>query len=240
MRGVHGLEGWRWLFAIEGIVTGTIGLLSYFYLPPSPTETASHFRGPKGWFDVHEEKILVNRILRDDPSKGQMHNRQGLSLKAIWRCLMDYHMWPIYAIGLTWQVPTQPLSSYLTLQLRAAGFDTFQTNLLVVPAHLLFIFQLLFWTWLSERINQRFLIGCLSQLWCLPLLIALELLPGDASAWTKWALSSLMVGHVYVHAILVAITSRNAGSVRLRTIASALYNMMVQTCNIISSNVSVI
>lgn len=37
---------------------------------------------------------------------------------------------------------------------------------------------------------------------------------------------------------LVAMTSRNAGSVRTRTVGTALYNMCVQTSNIISSNVS--
>ena len=36
----------------------------------------------------------------------------------------------------------------------------------------------------------------------------------------------------------VALTSRNAGSVRTRTVGSAIYNMAVQTSNIISSNVS--
>lgn len=50
-------------------------------------------------------------------------------------------------------------------------------------------------------------------------------------------LSTLLVGHPYVHAILVAITSRNAGTVRTRTVASALYNMCVQASSIISSNI---
>jgi hypothetical protein len=36
---------------------------------------------------------------------------------------------------------------------------------------------------------------------------------------------------------IVAMTSRNAGSVRTRTVGSALYNMCVQTSNIIASNV---
>ena len=102
---------------------------------------------------------------------------------------------------------------------------------------MLFIGQLLFWTWLSEKINQRFLIGLFSQLWALPLLIALELLPASTPAWPRWAVATLMVGHPYVHAILVAITSRNAGTVRTRTVASAFYNMCVQASSIISSNI---
>ena len=73
MRGIDGVAGWRWLFALEGCATGLIGVATYFYLPPSPTQTASRFRGKNGWFSEREEKIMVNRILRDDPSKGQYH-----------------------------------------------------------------------------------------------------------------------------------------------------------------------
>ncbi|KAF2272799.1 MFS general substrate transporter [Westerdykella ornata] len=237
LRGFHGMEGWRWLFALEGMLTGLIGIVSWFYLPPSPTQTASRFRGKDGWFNEHEEKIMVNRILRDDPSKGGMHNRQALSFRMLWDCLADYHMWFIYLIGLTWLIPTQPMNAYLTLQLRSLGFDTFETNLLTIPAYVLFILQLLFWTWLSERLNERFLIALLSQVWTLPLVIALEVLPKAVSPWSRWVISTLMVGHPYVHAILVAITSRNAGSVRTRTVASAMYNMCVQASNIIAVNI---
>ncbi|KAL6708363.1 hypothetical protein ACN47E_003287 [Coniothyrium glycines] len=237
LRGHHGLEGWRWLFAIEGALTGVIGIVSYFYLPPSPTQTASKFRGKDGWFNEHEEKIMVNRVLRDDPSKGDMHNRQALSIKAIGRCLMDYHMWPLYLVGLSWLIPNNPMQAYLTLQLRAVGFKTFETNLLTIPAYTLFILQLLFWTWLSERWNERFLTALASQFWSLPLLIALAVLPKATSPWVKWALSCLLVGHPYMHAILVALGSRNAGTVRTRTVASALYNMSVQASSIIASNI---
>ena len=239
LRGHNGMAGWRWLFALEGTVTGLIGIASWFYLPPSPTQTASYFRGKDGWFNEHEEKIMVNRVLRDDPSKGDMHNRQGLGFRQFYLCVTDWHMWPIYLIGLSWLIPNNPLTAYLTLQLRAVGFDTFETNLLTIPAYVLFILQLLFWTWLSGKLNERFLIGLVSQIWALPLLIALRVIPASTSAWAKWALSSLMVGHPYVHAILVAITSRNAGTVRTRTVASAFYNMCVQASSIIGSNVSI-
>ncbi|KAJ4986082.1 hypothetical protein SVAN01_08455 [Stagonosporopsis vannaccii] len=140
LRGFHGMAGWRWLFAMEGCNTGLIGIVSWFYLPASPTQTAvksgwNPFRGKAGWFSEHEEKIMVNRIIRDNPSKGDLHNRQS------------------------------------------------------------------------------------------------------AGPWTKWALSCLLVGHPYMHAILVALGSRNAGTIRTRTVASSFYNMSVQMSSIIASNI---
>ena len=69
LRQQTGWAGWRWLFLIEGALTALIGLTSWFYLPPSPYQTASWFRGRNGWFSEREEKIIANRILRDDPSK---------------------------------------------------------------------------------------------------------------------------------------------------------------------------
>nr|OQO16933.1 hypothetical protein B0A51_13851 [Rachicladosporium sp. CCFEE 5018]OQO27164.1 hypothetical protein B0A51_05159 [Rachicladosporium sp. CCFEE 5018] len=237
MRGINGLPGWAWLFALEGTLTGIIGVISWFYLPPSPTQTTSKFRGKDGWFNEREEKIMVNRILRDDPSKGSMHNRQALTPKMLWRCFCDYHMWPIYLIGICWLLPSVPISAYLTLNLKAIGFKTFTTNLLVIPAYVLFIINLLFFTWLTERLNERFLLASISQWVPLPLLIALECLPATRSHWVTYALSVLLFAQPYFHAVLVAITSRNAGSVRTRTVASALYNMTVQAGNIIGSNI---
>ncbi|MCJ1230111.1 hypothetical protein MMC12_006782 [Toensbergia leucococca] len=238
LAGVYGMAGWQWLFAIEGAITALIGIISYFYLPPSPTQTASFFRGKNGWFSEREEIIMVNRILRDDPSKGDMHNREAVGFTLLWKALTDYDMWPIYILGLTWSIPGTPATNYLTLTLRAIGFDTFITNLLTIPAFALFFCQLIFWTWLSEKINNRFLIVVVCQVWFLPLLIALEFLPGGKSEqWARYAINVMLVGYPYIQAILVALTSRNAGSVRTRTVGSAIYNMTVQASQIISANI---
>lgn len=43
---------------------------------------------------------MVNRVLRDDPSKSDMHNREGLTVKMIWTALKDWRLWPIYSLGL--------------------------------------------------------------------------------------------------------------------------------------------
>lgn len=43
---------------------------------------------------------MVNRVLRDDPHKSDMHNREGLDVKMIWECLQDWRLWPIFVLGL--------------------------------------------------------------------------------------------------------------------------------------------
>ena len=98
----------------------------------SPTQTRSWYR-PKGWFTEREEVIMVNRILRDDPSKGDMHNRQAVDLKLLWGSITDFDLWPIYLIGLTFGIPPGPPDQYLTLNLRNLGFDVFDSNLLSIP-----------------------------------------------------------------------------------------------------------
>ncbi|KAJ5706613.1 hypothetical protein N7488_006414 [Penicillium malachiteum] len=237
MRGIGGWEGWRWLFALEGAGTALIGFISWFYLPPSPTETASWFRGKDGWFNEREEVIMVNRVLRDDPGKGGMHNREGLTLKLLWDSLMDYDLWPLYLISLTMLIPTNPESAYLTFFLKSLGFNTFQVNLLIIPGYLIFLVQLVFWTWVSEKINNRMAIVLFYSVWCLPLLLALETLPSTASPWSWYVITVLVIGHPYVHSMNVSLVSRNAGSVRTRTVGSAVYNMICQAGSIVSSNI---
>jgi hypothetical protein len=44
---------------------------------------------------------LRHRILRDDPTKSDMHNREGLTIGMIWNAVCDWRMWPIYVLGIT-------------------------------------------------------------------------------------------------------------------------------------------
>ncbi|RSH89767.1 hypothetical protein EHS25_001839 [Saitozyma podzolica] len=231
LEGYGGRAGWRWLFLFEGLLTLAIGVASFFMMPPSPTQTKAWFR-PKGYFTEREEKIIVNRVLRDDPSKGDMHNRQGLSPKMLWKALTDYDMWPIYAIGLTFQVPASPPSAYFTLSLRHLGFSTFQVNLLGIPITVVGMFTLLGITWSSEYFNERALHGLICQAWCLPFLIIEYLDAGTLGNWAQYGVIGLLLSH----AIQVAWGSRISNSVRTRTVSAAAYNMFVQISNIIASN----
>jgi hypothetical protein len=80
-------------------------------MPASAVQTKTWFR-PKGWFTDRELSIVVNRVLRDDPSKGggsacatsegyglqylgDMNNRQAITPRRLWEACKDYDLWPV-------------------------------------------------------------------------------------------------------------------------------------------------
>jgi hypothetical protein len=194
MRGIHGYEGWRWLFLLEGIIMLSIGIWSIFMMAPSPTQTKRWYR-KDGWFNEREEKILVNRILRDDPSKCDMHNRQAITPKLLWKSLKDWELWPIYLFGLIWEIPPGPPDQYLTLTLRELDFDTFNANLLSIPAQAGGAIMMMITTYLSEKWDSRALFGMFTQFWYLPNLIAMAVLPSTASAWAQYAVVTALLSY---------------------------------------------
>lgn len=201
--GVHGLAGWRWLFLVEGIITFSVGFAAFFLMPASAVQTKTWYR-PNGWFNDREVGIVVNRVLRDDPSKGDMHNRMAITPRRLWHALKDYDLWPLYALGLIVYIPLSPPGTYLTLILRQLGFSTFNTNLLTIPSTVVGIFTLLGITWISERVNERSLVAMLQPIWSLPCIIALRWWPGALSnAWGTYALITVLLSYPYCHAIIV-------------------------------------
>ncbi|EPE30619.1 MFS general substrate transporter [Glarea lozoyensis ATCC 20868] len=236
MRGVDGKEGWRWLFLIEALISVTIGFASFFFLVPGPTQTKTKWN-PKGYFTEREEKIIVNRVLRDDPSKGDMHNRQGISLKQLWQSLSDYDLWPIYVIGILFQIPEGPPKSYLTLTLKHIGFSTFNTTLLGIPITIFSSLNMLWVTYLTERFQQRAYVGALSQLWVLPLLVIEYTSVQSLSNWGQYAVLFFLLAQPSVHAAQVGWCSRLSNAVRTRAVSACLYNITIQLSGIASSNI---
>ncbi|KAI1258674.1 MFS general substrate transporter [Xylariaceae sp. FL1019] len=235
LRGVAGMAGWRWLFLIEGLITLSVGVISFFMMPASAAQTKAWYR-PNGWFTDREVSIVVNRVLRDDPSKGDMHNRQAITPSRLWNCLKDFDLWPLYALGLICYIPQGPLQQYITLVLRSTGFSTFNTNLLGIPASVTHIIFLILLTWLSEKLNERTWVSSLQNWWMLPCFIALRFWPGAfTDKWGTYALVVTVLSYPYCHAILVGWVSKNSNNVGSRSVSAALYNMTVQAGTVIST-----
>ncbi|KAM0748405.1 MFS general substrate transporter [Meredithblackwellia eburnea MCA 4105] len=228
--------GWRWLFLIEGIITLLVGIFAAFWLPPSPTQTKGSIRGKDGWFNEREETIIVTRVLRDDPTKSSMHNRQAIGFIDLWKSFTDFDHWPLYALGLTTFIAAGTVNAYFTLILKSLGFSTFHTNLLIIPSQVLFILFNLGLSALARRLDERTFVASIGSWWQLIFFIVLVAIPNQG-AWTKYAVLTLLLAYPYAHPILVSWNSTISGSVRTRSVSASLYNIMVQLGSIISSNI---
>ncbi|KAI7784113.1 hypothetical protein LA080_010425 [Diaporthe eres] len=225
-------------FIPDGLFTLIVGLLAFGLMPAGSFQTASWFRGKAGWFDEREQTIIVNRVLREDPSKSNMHNRQPVTPKLLWQSLKDFDLWPLYILGLAFQIPMTPQTQYLTLTLKGLGSDTFQTNLLTIPYYAGHIVSMLIFTYLGEIWNELTFTAMIGQIWSPPFLICLVVLNlATINRWALYAVLVLLLVYPNAHPIQVGWNSRNSNAVRSRTVSAACYNMFVQAGGIISSNI---
>ncbi|EKD17151.1 allantoate permease [Drepanopeziza brunnea f. sp. 'multigermtubi' MB_m1] len=125
MCGVLGLAGWRWLFLLEGL-----NILLFRRRSSSVLKVGSR--------TTRLIRIVVNRVLRYDPSKGPKTictavKPSRLVGSGLWNAARDYGIWPLYAIGLVAYIRQSPTATYISLNLKSLGFSTFNVNLLSIP-----------------------------------------------------------------------------------------------------------
>ncbi|KAF9883383.1 hypothetical protein FE257_003550 [Aspergillus nanangensis] len=236
MRGTHGKPGWFWLFLIDGLITFVIGLFAFFYLPQSPTHTQSALC-PRSWYTERQETIMINRLLRDDPSKGLTHIKERATLQDVLNAWSDKSMWGLYFIGLVAYIPQNPVQAYLSLTLKRLGFSTFDSNMLSIPSAALQIVLMLGLAKSSEYFGERTLHCVIGEFWSLPLLAALLGLPDYGYNWPRFAIGTLISGYPYFHPIVSAWISENTFDVKKRAITAATYNVIVQVGAVIASQI---
>ncbi|KAF9074342.1 MFS general substrate transporter [Rhodocollybia butyracea] len=218
LRGVSGLEGWKWLFLVDGIITVVVSVLTWFYLPRNATRTRGGIRGWKPWFSEREVRIAVTRLVRDDPSKRQYESRvQWADIKD---AATDFGLWGhllITVIGLT---PTSPLSVYLPSVIKTFDFSVFVANALTAPPYVLQCCTTVLFIWHSDKFCERGYHGAFGAAWQLAGWILLRVLPTDTSKGVRYFAALLVTCWPYTHPLNIAWMSENTGSIGKRTLAS--------------------
>jgi hypothetical protein len=137
---------------------------------------------------------MVNRIIREDPSKSSMHNREPLTPRLLWKSMTDFDLWPIYILGLNFQTPMSTPANYLTLSLKGLGFDTFGTNLLVIPSKVFHVITMLGITYLAEIFGELTFTALIGQIWALPFLLFINLVDiNEINKWVAWVVMTALL-----------------------------------------------
>ncbi|CDK25300.1 unnamed protein product [Kuraishia capsulata CBS 1993] len=229
--GLHGKEGWRWLFLFDGLITLAIGIAAFFFMVPGPTQTKTKFN-PNGIFTEREEKIITNRLLRDDPSKSDMHNREGITVKQFFKTLSDFDLWPVLILSFVFEIPQNPIKRYLNINLKKLNFSRNTIIYLNIPIEAMCSITLVGITLLSEAVNERSLVCIIPQLWILIVVVVEYVHASTLKPWAQYAIMFFAIGNPSAQAIIVSWCSRVSYSVRARAISAPMSNIAVQLAGI--------
>lgn len=83
MEGIGGLDGWRWIFIIEGLITVVLGIILPFIMLESPDKAR--------FFTDQEREYYVTRLAKDYNTGGK--DAEKFQWKYLLQALKD---WKIY------------------------------------------------------------------------------------------------------------------------------------------------
>jgi MFS family permease len=143
MNGVGGLEGWRWLFIVEGCVTVVLCVVIYFLLPDD-FETA---------YFLNEDDRALMRIRKE--MNVRYSGKEEFEWKEIRKALTDPKSYFSGFSQFMSDICSFGLSTFLPLIIKGFGYSTVKTQLLTIPVYLVSAAIFLLVSWLSDHYKKR-------------------------------------------------------------------------------------
>jgi sugar phosphate permease len=101
--GLANLEGYQWMFLVEGLIAVVVGIWSYFYLTDRPKDAE--------WLPADERAALMETVEGEDDAKtageGPGHVWAALASWRVWYFAAIYFCIQIAVYGVTFFLPTQ-------------------------------------------------------------------------------------------------------------------------------------
>ena len=142
--GVHwlGIQGWRWLFIVEGIPAILFGFITIFYLTDWPREAR--------WLAPEEQHWITAELEQEALAK-----KTARSYK-IWEALLQPTVIQLTLIYFFAVSSIYSLSIWLpTFLKRASGMSNLAVTMLSIIPYVAVLFAMLFNGWHSDRTNER-------------------------------------------------------------------------------------
>lgn len=152
MDGIAGLEGWRWIFIIEGLCTVTIAFASYFFLWDYP-ETANFLTAEERQFVTHRIKFQAHNV---DEAGRMIPQDDQFSWLYVRAAIFDWQVWANIIVFWGIQCPLYGIALFLpTIIRRGMHVSPSTAQLLTVPIYLTAAVFSVFIAFLSDRKGQR-------------------------------------------------------------------------------------
>ncbi|KAL4940432.1 hypothetical protein BDV06DRAFT_230316 [Aspergillus oleicola] len=144
LEGTHGLNGWRWIFIIEGAITTGVCAIGWFIIIDFPTKA-------DGFLSPEEKQFVIDRINHDrgDAEEDQLTGAKILQHLKDWKL----YFWAFNLMAST--LPGYAYSYFSTIILTGMGFTENESQLLSAPPYILAAAATYFSGWLTDKYQIR-------------------------------------------------------------------------------------
>ncbi|KAI7882665.1 MFS general substrate transporter [Lichtheimia hyalospora FSU 10163] len=228
MAGIGGLEGWKWLFLLDGILTHIVGVIAFWYLPAKAGKT-------RGWFTERQAKIAATRVIRDDLSKTDQHAH--VTWDDLKEALLDTKVWTHLITTFIAMMPLTPIGTYLPSIIRDGGFSVTTANLLTIPSHIIGLIFSIIIAASSDRYGEVMAHALIGVVWQAAGYAALWAMPVDANRWTKFAAATVTAAAPSWHGMHIAYMSANLSPAGKRALALGAIIGSANICGVPGSQI---
>jgi hypothetical protein len=166
MNGAMGLEGWRWLFIIEGVPSVAVGILVFFFLPSYPKEAS--------WLTEDEKEVQTRRLglnsstrymppcpwIQAQTTNSVNYREDKLNWKDIKATLTDWRLYVHYLTYTALAPIVASLSLFSPVIVAGLGYQDLQAQLFTVPPYAVAYVVTLGLAFLSDKYQNRGYIAC--------------------------------------------------------------------------------
>jgi len=149
MHGVLGMEGWQWMFIIEGLPACLLGLLTLRYLANRPEDAR--------WL-TPDEKATFSRLMLAEQATTHKNARFNVALK-------DIRVWILSGITFSFTLGTYGIGIWLPQMLKAEGIETSLIGWVAAVPYFFSTLGLIYWARLVDKSGR----GVFHLIWALVL-----------------------------------------------------------------------
>ncbi|KIV95264.1 hypothetical protein PV10_02937 [Exophiala mesophila] len=190
-----GMEPWRWLFIIEGIISCIVAIIVFFAMPLNPEEA---------WFLNKEEKeTMAARKRRDVVYRG----KKTFSWPAIRATIIDPTVYLTAIVQFSHGAATLGFSIFLPTIIRGMGYTNLQANYLTVPVYCTGAISVILFSTIADKFQRRAILIVAAMV---PPVIGYSIIIGSANKAAGYAAMFIVVTGLFcVVSVLITWTSMN-------------------------------
>jgi MFS family permease len=146
--GRSGLEGWRWMFVVQGLCTCVIGIVTYWWMVDFPENSHESFR-----FLTADEASIVSKRIQTD--RGDLV-AQNFSLGKVLVHAKDPKVWAFGSLFFMQNIVSTALAYFVPIILEnGLGYSSNASIILSAPPYYYAVLPVLASSWFADRFRIR-------------------------------------------------------------------------------------